>query len=610
MSLFLSNLLAWSIQVAVIVPAGLLLPRLLRIDAPDALLRWRHMLLACCLILPFVQGRLSLSDDSAVTIIQSTSFVQGTGTSQSARIDILTLIPWVLGAGVLLRLCWVGLGIMRLRRYRLTARPLEVDAREALILESDHVSGPVTFGLVRPVVLVPSNFRQMSAELQRSILSHELVHVARRDWAVVLVEEIVRATLWFHPAIWWLLGQIHLAREQSVDRQVIELTGSRDRYLDALLAVAGSRLRPDLAPAPLFLTRRHLAERVALILKGVVMSKRRLMASLTVVASAVSVAGWLIVLQFPMRAPAQIVRSGGDNLLHRSAIEYPAAARERGIQGTVIVRATLDEKGNVADAQIVSGPEILRRAALKSVLDWHYSRTSGAPSTVDVAIDFQLPPQGEQRDRKILQEKADLDRQMLRKIEEDRAKIERFGSATIARIEFGAGVPHAVQEAVKSRLTVQVGDQFRPEIMGQVKQSIQEVDEHLTLGMNMREKDGNKEATLYLSYPNAAEPVGPAGASPARLRVGGNVQQEMLISKAPIKYPVEAKQARIQGTVRFSALIGKDGTVKSLEVVNGHPLLVAAAEDGVKQWVYKPTLLNGQPVEVSTMIDVNFSLSQ
>ena len=62
--------------------------------------------------------------------------------------------------------------------------------------------------------------------------------------------------------------------------------------------------------------------------------------------------------------------------------------------------------------------------------------------------------------------------------------------------------------------------------------------------------------------------------------------------------------------VRLNAIIGKDGTIQNLKVISGHPLLVPAAMEAVKQWVYKPTLLNGEPVEVVTSIDVNFTLSQ
>ena len=98
--------------------------------------------------------------------------------------------------------------------------------------------------------------------------------------------------------------------------------------------------------------------------------------------------------------------------------------------------------------------------------------------------------------------------------------------------------------------------------------------------------------------------------TPQRIRVGGNVQAANLVRKVTPVYPPLAKQARIQGTVRFTAVIGKDGTIQNLQLVSGHPLLVAAAREAVRQWVYKPTLLNGEPVEVVTQIDVNFTLSQ
>lgn len=95
-----------------------------------------------------------------------------------------------------------------------------------------------------------------------------------------------------------------------------------------------------------------------------------------------------------------------------------------------------------------------------------------------------------------------------------------------------------------------------------------------------------------------------------RIRVGGNVQAANLIRKVTPQYPPLAKQARVQGTVKFQAIIGKDGTIQNLQLLTGHPLLVPAATDAVKQWLYKPTLLNGEPVEVVTQIDVNFTLSQ
>jgi protein TonB len=115
------------------------------------------------------------------------------------------------------------------------------------------------------------------------------------------------------------------------------------------------------------------------------------------------------------------------------------------------------------------------------------------------------------------------------------------------------------------------------------------------------------------AVPSAAPPPPPPveqKKAPTRIRVGGQVQQANLIRQPKPIYPPLAKQARIQGVVRFNAIIGKDGTIQNLQLISGHPLLVPSAEEAVKQWLYKPTLLNGEPVEVATVIDVNFTLSQ
>jgi periplasmic protein TonB len=118
------------------------------------------------------------------------------------------------------------------------------------------------------------------------------------------------------------------------------------------------------------------------------------------------------------------------------------------------------------------------------------------------------------------------------------------------------------------------------------------------------------------SVPSAAPPPPPPPkkeekpVTPQRIRVGGNVQQAMLVAQPRPIYPPLAKQARISGTVTLNAVIGKDGHIANLSVAKGHPLLIQAALDAVKNWIYKPTLLNGEPVEVATTIDVNFTLSQ
>jgi protein TonB len=112
--------------------------------------------------------------------------------------------------------------------------------------------------------------------------------------------------------------------------------------------------------------------------------------------------------------------------------------------------------------------------------------------------------------------------------------------------------------------------------------------------------------SVFGSAPAAPPPPKPA--APTRIKQGGQVTAASIITQTHPVYPPLARQARIQGTVVLHAIIDKDGKVAQLEVVSGHPLLVQAALDAVKQWRYKPTLLNGDPVEVDTTIQVTFTM--
>jgi protein TonB len=95
-----------------------------------------------------------------------------------------------------------------------------------------------------------------------------------------------------------------------------------------------------------------------------------------------------------------------------------------------------------------------------------------------------------------------------------------------------------------------------------------------------------------------------------QIRVGGSVQAASLIRKVAPHYPPIAMSAHLEETVRFTALIGKDGTVRNLQRISGSQVFLEAATEAVKQWIYRPTLLNGDPVEVITQIDVNFTLKR
>jgi protein TonB len=101
----------------------------------------------------------------------------------------------------------------------------------------------------------------------------------------------------------------------------------------------------------------------------------------------------------------------------------------------------------------------------------------------------------------------------------------------------------------------------------------------------------------------------PKVAAPQRVRVSAGVTSGLLVRKVNPVYPALARQARIQGTVLLRAVISKEGSITGLQLISGHPMLAPAAIDAVKQWKYRPYLLNGEPVEVDTEVQVNFTLN-
>ena len=444
------DLIAWSIQVALLVATGTLLARLLRLSHPRASLAWWRLLLAACLLLPVCQPWMltpasprpvaPLADAGTIITVAGLTQVAAPAAAWSMP-GIDALVLWLLAIGVVVRAIWLIVGAWTLHHLRRTASPLdplppvwtEAQARigvRARVLVAAGVHSPITFGVIAPVVIVPPCLSSMPEAVQHAIAVHELLHVRRRDWIDTIAEEIVRAACWFHPGVWWLIGRIRVSREQVVDRAAIELTDSRESYVDALLAVARSRLPRILVPAAPFLRRTALKERVACILQETSMTTRRLIATMTASAAVLALTGTMAVRAFPLQAdepsttgtaaptaltaptaqgsqdagqdapaPVQIVR-GGEHLLHGMTPEYPKQAIEKRIEGEVVLDLSLDERGEVSDARVVSGPEELRRVALASVLQWHYSPAALRSTSVQVALQFHVPPPNAELERR------------------------------------------------------------------------------------------------------------------------------------------------------------------------------------------------------------------
>ena len=653
------NVVAYSLQIGLLVGLAALAPAALRLRMPRARLLYWHLLLAACLLLPLMRPmRQTVLNDK---IVVTTTITAMAPAAPSPRIHLSSAQAALalLAAGVLVRLAWLGVGLWRLRRYRRHSLPLEPAspwAVEGDLRISDEVVSPVTFGYRHPVVLLPPQFPELERARQEAILCHEILHIRRRDWLVTLAEEVVRAVFWFHPAIWWLLGEIQLTREQAVDREVIELTKSRDEYVDALLAMAGARAPLDLAPAPLFLRKRHLKQRVVSILKEAGMSKKRWITALAAATGVLAAACWFVTGAFPLvaapqtvnDAPGVTVDANGAPLMHRTSVAYPPEARAAGVQGTVVLQVKVDGRGEVEDISVLSGPDQLRRSAIQSVLNWHFMKEA-AGSTRQVRIAYELPKESPAATAATAAGAT--------------LSSEPRASAAVVRVDgvpggigvgvgggvgtgviggVGGGVPGGVgggviggviartpvrpiPEGAKvgriviaglsdeakaqllSQLPVHEGDALDEEQMNKVRQAVHEFDSHLAVGVGSR---GGTEMQISIMAPGASPAMALAPAPPGSIRVGGDKQQAMLVSQPRPVYPPLAKQARVQGTVSLQAIIGPDGHVQNLTVISGHPLLVQAALDAVKDWVYKPTLLNGNPVTVVTVIDVNFTLSE
>ena len=122
---------------------------------------------------------------------------------------------------------------------------------------------------------------------------------------------------------------------------------------------------------------------------------------------------------------------------------------------------------------------------------------------------------------------------------------------------------------------------------------------------------GDLKETINVSEPRTNGSAAPPPPGPQRVRVGGNIRTPRKVKHVAPQYPASMRDAGREGVVPIEALIGRDGLVHSVRVLsaNIHPDFAVAAADAVRQWAFSPTLLNGQPVEVTMTVTITFSLS-
>lgn len=365
MPLWFSNLLYWSLQVALLAIAAAVLPRLLQLRQPRVLLVYWRSLIALSLLLPFLQPW--HRPPSTAMVVVATTFSPATLPAPASPPAshwhlsgeaLANFVAFLILAGIVVRFAMLALGLFKLRQLRRVSTPISQWPEAAALLEamrsrtqaaaefrvSRQVDSPVTFGFAAPLILLPEKFPSLDPRFQSAIACHELLHIRRRDWAHHLGEEILSGLFWFHPAIAWLVSRARLAREQVVDLEVVRLTEARKPYVEALLEFTSGRRAIAAVPAPPFLAERQLVERVSLMLKEVRMSRSRLIASLVVISCCLVVVIALVAWTFPLKAaplPAQSapragVTGGVAGGVSGGASNAPSGGTSGGIDGGVV----------------------------------------------------------------------------------------------------------------------------------------------------------------------------------------------------------------------------------------------------------------------------------
>lgn len=573
----LVNLAAYSVQVLCIVTLASVMSWLLHIDAASVRYGYWRLILAVCLLLPLLQGRqmpVAAGGAPATGVDTQMGVAAVEGAATAASFDWTSMILPLLAAGAGARLLWIAVSLMRLRRLR---RMGHCAPETELHTELQNIIGtrceiryvtrlhqPVTFGLWRPVILLPAGLAGRSEDIQRAVLSHELFHVKRRDWGWLLVEEAVCALLWFNPAVWWTVSSVQLAREVVVDELAVLATGRRRAYVEALMTFADET---SLAPVAAFGGRRQLFNRIVALSKEVGMSSHRLVFTCGIMAAALAAGSWQAVTAFPLTGsePQAVLQNSPGPLEQRAnpitpenpvprrvnyeTPVYPAEARAAGARGNVTLMITLDELGRVAEARRV-----------------HLSMRSSNPP---VTLTFSSS-----------------------NIEDDKNfLINRSREQSDALRAIAAAFTDAAVRALQQW-------RYDPPAAGPI-----------SFPVTMTFSENQEGAGIEGAVASTAGSSGNFQVDGA-LRVGGNVRTPVKIRDVRPIYPPLAQAGQVSGMVIAEVRIGTDGLVEDARILKSIPLLDQAALDAITQWRFRPTLMNGRPVPVIMTVTVNFTLDK
>jgi TonB family protein len=665
----LRNLGVYVLQILLLVSAASLAASLLHLAMPRArLIYWRIVVFAC-LMLPLVPVRhidLVAPTEPTVTSSAATATAIAAPIARPAQRTraahlLIGLLPWTLIVGVAGRTIWLGVGFVRLRRLRRRGTPALLD-EDVLVLQRalaphaelrwhERLAQPVTFGLRRPVVLLPSRLGTLPLDIQRAVVCHELLHVGRRDWLWTLGEESVRTLFWFHPAMRWALAQVQLSREETVDRLAVALTGARRSYMNALMLFAPVSNDPTLAPAILFVRRRHLVLRMTAISQEVRMSPLRLAITGIALVGALIGTSWGVVSALPLHASAPGLTTASADVQLPGRASAPVATTEPAPQATTTQVRVVDE-ANTRKAQslielrsrldeIRAATASLRQAiapagavVIKEVKPQYPPDLMRLGLSADVTLSVTITAAGDVREAEAVswgmkttkndtaktteaattaaaQPFVDAAKAAARQWKFKPADAEStveilFTFATRSNAEIPGGVSYGVVGGVPGGVGGGVPGGVGGGVPGGVGGGVGGgIGSGVAGGV-----PGGLGSGVGTTAPGVGATVtGPAlrvTSGRAPLRVGGNVRAPAKIVDVKPVYPEEARSAGVQGVVILEVHLAADGSVADARILRSIPLLDQAALDAVRHWRFAPTLLNGEPIDVLMTVTLNF----
>ena len=323
----------------------------------------------------------------------STTAVLGTAKAGSAASRSLSVLPiiWTVGlAFMLTRFC---AGIIRLAVLTRSAHASKEHAsKEKDIRVTDAIQTPMTWGVGRPVILLPAYVYAWSAEERDVVIRHERAHIERRDWMWQAFAQLMTAIFWFQPLMWLAVRQLRNEAEHAADDLTLAGGVQGSDYADRLMAVARQYQHRSPMAAVAMVRHPALAERVAAILDA---GRIRTVAS---VAARARVVLATLALLVPLSAfqNRSVYHAGVDGVSAPSVTykvnpSYAPEAKEAKIQGGVVIEAVVTAQGRAEDIQVVQSLDAgLDANAVASIGQWLFTPGMKDGQPVDVAVTIEI----------------------------------------------------------------------------------------------------------------------------------------------------------------------------------------------------------------------------